>query len=177
MGDMPVRLVSPEQMHVTLMFYPSVSSEKRDELVDLIRQVEWVPINANAVRLVTLRRNAVAIELGVSTDELEGFEDRLGRSIFRGRERFEYLKNLNSQPLAQLAFAQDQPELEKLRRRNAVQRPLQLHVTIGRAGKTWTLSKHALDTPSIDIVLARIALYESVTRPEGAVNHEIAAPI
>lgn len=104
LSGLPVKMLKPEQLHVTLMFFPFVSEEKKVVLCDLMRQVKWNPVQASTGPLLLINRSSLAVSLKVEATELVLLEDRLGRSSWHipaedGEKIFEYYKNLNESHL------------------------------------------------------------------------------
>src|SRR5579862_1100766 len=76
---LPVRLSPPVHLHVTLLFYPAVSSEKRDWMAGFVREVEWSPLSVRTTRTARYG-SALALDLQPARKELERLDDRLIRA-------------------------------------------------------------------------------------------------
>ena len=176
-----VRVVAPDKMHVTLMFFPKATDELKNRLVGLMEQVEWVPIEASVSALSLHRRSSIVAPLQVPPDQLKSLHDRLGRSSLHidsldSPEVPDWQRNWSG-PLALMSLEQDQPEMEHVRRRDRQRQPLALHVTLARVSKQWNVETPLPAMPTVKFVLDRVALYESTLSADGATHTQISAPV
>ncbi len=63
--DYDVKLVPTHHLHVTLLFYPSVSNERKKWMAGLIQRVDLPSMEAVSFRTVKLGMSALALELSV----------------------------------------------------------------------------------------------------------------
>jgi len=56
-----VRLVPPENYHVTLVFYGQVDAERQAELEDLTHRVEWEPVDVASEKVQLYGRSAIGM--------------------------------------------------------------------------------------------------------------------
>lgn len=155
-----VRLIKPEDMHVTLLFYPNVSDDERTRLAELTRQVSWRPLNAKTGELRSFSRSALAITLEVEPEGRRWLQDSLLRSSDSSRFDLEA-------PLAQMSMMLGAVERQRRWRAQEYDRPLALHVTVARLKHGW---RGALPGGLAvrDLVLDRLCLYESHLSSDGA---------
>lgn len=73
----PVRVLTPANLHVTLMFFPSVIPASRERMIELVRKIVWKPIPASTGPTVRLGRNALAIMLDMSSGDLDELDRRM----------------------------------------------------------------------------------------------------
>lgn len=176
----PVRVLTPANLHVTLMFFPSVTPASRERMIKLVRQTVWKPIPASTGPTVRLGRNALAIMLDMSSGDLDELDRRMvlcSVTPHDGEEAssaFATYQRLRAEPLGQLSLEQNQADWERRRRRLDRGLPLALHVTFARtrADSVETIPLHRF--PTIALELNSLALYESHLRPEGS-EYEVLA--
>lgn len=176
-----VRVVEPDKMHVTLMFFPKATAELKDRLSGLMEEVEWVPFEASASSLSLHRRSSIVAALKIPSDQLESLHNRLGRTSLHtdsleSPSVAEWRRHW-SRPLALMNLEQDQPEMEHERRRDRQRQPLALHVTLARVSKHWNVETPLPDMPTVNFVLDRVALFESTLSADGATYTQISAPV
>lgn len=157
-----VRLTRPEQMHVTLLFYPDASPEKRDVLVSLTQQVAWTSFQVRTGLARAYGRSAIAINLETRDSERAALQDRLlwSKTGMPGPGDFVI------EPLGQMVLEQGRPETTVRRRSGPIGEGLKLHVTVAR--RTGDHPAAVLAAPRIDFQLDRLVLYESHPSSTGA---------
>ena len=193
LADEKVRLVPPDKMHVTLLFYDSVTPEVREELVGLMKQVSWegVPVSTGARAAVS--RGAVAVDLNGSPAQISFLEGRLARVSHHATEAHLHgSERRESDPLHHMAWYLSQVELERKWRRQKG-KTLALHVTVARIShpSKWSSlregqgvgdipksepSRTTTSPPALSFTLDRIALYESFLENPGSRYEVIAEP-
>ena len=156
-----VRLVRPEQMHVTLLFYPKADSELRDRLVTLTAQVEWDPLHVKVGAVERFSRSAIAVNL----ESADGDAASLARLEHRLLRPFP--EPAEDDPLACMLLALGEPEMDRFRRMHHHGTGLRPHLTVARARHGWKSSKMA-PPPALEFGLDRLVLFESVPTPEGS---------
>ena len=170
--DEPVRITRPEQMHVTLCFYPTASAEQRDRLADLVASAEWSPIIATTGSTAYFGRNALALKLELAPDDERIVTDRMLRPSVYGD--FDYHERLRTEPLGQLVISQGKAELERWRRSNRRDLGLNLHLTFVRVIRGISGSIPLKAFPPIRLSLQKLALFESYLGQDGS-RYEILA--
>lgn len=157
---LPVRMIQPDHLHVTLLFYPRVSEEDRERMIKLLRQVDWAPIPVETGSLALCGRNALATELRADPAVIAGLYDRL----WPGKP---------SNPLAELGYMLDRPEMDRFARMDR-SGGLRLHLTLARTKST--LPRSLPNLPAFSFILDHLALYESTLAPGGS-KYEVLAQV
>ncbi len=176
----PVRLVEASQMHSTIAFFPSVTAEKRQWMAEMVRSIQWDPLEALTCETYKLGRGALALGFELS----ENVELHLNRRLLRGSFFYADYENqregvsslydrLRSEPLGQLMLAQGEPELVRLYR-DQRHGPMPFHVTFARYKEKASESIPLLPMSALAIQLTRVALFESHLGPAGS-TYEIIA--
>lgn len=161
-----VRLVRPEQLHVTVLAYPKADQDLRDRLVALTAEVEWDPIPVVVGKAAMFGRSAIALTLeSAHGGAIATLEQRLLRPF--GEPARAWAK----EPLAHLLVALAEPELDRFRRMREHGTGLRLHVTVARS-RGWKPAELE-PPPALAFALDRLVLYESVLGPEGSAYTEL----
>lgn len=134
----PLRLIAASDLHVTLLFYPSVSDSLRSSMLDLVSQIPWSPLSVSTGRLVRMGANAVSLELNADISECKQF---LGSPAYRQLESY----------------------LEEPERR----RSLRFHLTVARVRGKEKFPLPKARFPLSHLTLDRVALFESAPQPDG----------
>jgi len=174
LDGLPAKLISPEQMHVSLMFFGEVDAERRDEIVALLAEVTWEPILVETGKLEIYSHRSVGPRLDADHAALELLEDRLGRTCFFSapenlRERFRA-----DDPLVEMSRFISVDDLEKKRRRQRQGIPLTLHVTLARSIRGSEIDVDRLPMPTLRFELERPVLFQS-TREATRARHDALA--
>lgn len=136
-----VKLVPAHHLHVTLLFFPSVSDEKKEWMADLIRQVDLHSVDSLTSHTVKLGMGALALELKIPQPNREELEAHL-------------LRGAAAEPDAPLSYlAREQG--------GVIHKTLRLHVTFGRCRKQDAKFVPLFPAPKLQVHIGRIALYES----------------
>jgi 2'-5' RNA ligase len=169
----PVRLVEAGQMHATLAFFPSVTDEKRQWIAEMVRSIQWEPLEALTCETYKLGRGA----LGLGFDLSENVELHLNRRLLRATTFDNYesalYDRLETEPLGQLMLAQGEPELVRLYR-DQRHGPMPFHVTFARYKEKASESIPLLPMSPLAIQLTRVTLFESRLGPAGSTYEVIA---
>jgi len=169
-----VRVLTPTDLHVTLMFFPSVTLAGRERMIELVRQIVWKPVLASSGPTVRLGRNALAIMLELSSGDLNELDRRMllcsvtpqgGQDLSSALATYDRLR---AEPLGQLSLEQNQADWERRRRRLDRGLPLSLHVTFARTRADLVGAVPLHRFPTTTLGLNSLALYESHLRPEGS---------
>ena len=177
----PVRLVDASQMHSTIAFFASVTDEKWQWMAEMVRSVEWDPLDALTGETAKLGRRALVLDFDLSEEVARQLNCRLLRSDCsvrgtdeNGKERvFSLQDRLCSEPLGQLILAQGEPELVRLWR-DQRHGPMPFHVTFARYKEKASESIPILPMSPLAIQLTRAALFESHLGPAGSTYQVIA---
>ncbi|MGI8924175.1 MAG: 2'-5' RNA ligase family protein [Fimbriimonadales bacterium] len=78
-----LRLVPPENYHVTLVFYGQVDAERQAVLEELTHRVEWEPVQAISDKVKLYGRSAIGVSLKTPPGELLRLDRRLNRLAMR----------------------------------------------------------------------------------------------
>lgn len=161
-----VRLTQPEQMHVTLLFYPNVSDEQRARLAELTWKVTWRPLHAQTGELRSFGRSALAVTVDAEPEDGRWLQDSLLRGFDSSRFDLEA-------PLAQMSLMLGVAEQERRWTAQGQDRPPALHVTVARLKHGW---RGALPSglSAREFVLDRLCLYQSHLSDTGS-SYEILA--
>jgi 2'-5' RNA ligase len=169
----PVRLVEEGQMHATVAFFPSVTDEKRQWIAEMVRSIQWDPLEALTCETYKLGRGALALGFELS----ENVELHLNRRLLRATNFDNYesalYDRLRSEPLGRLMLAQGEPELVRLYR-DQRHGPMPFHVTFARYKDKASESIPLLPMSPLAIQLTRVALFESHLGPAGSTYEVIA---
>ncbi len=168
LGHLPIRLVSPETLHVTLLFYAGVTSEVRDELVYLTSLVRWSPIPCATLEFASLGKSAIGFELNVATAQLfqspfAGFYDEDGA----------WRVSPQAPPLVQMWGLLSSKEHTRLyrsakkRRSDKTRSHEEHHLTVARSKQQLNLDSAGAQ-PTFRFSLDRFNLYESHLSPDGS---------
>jgi 2'-5' RNA ligase len=171
-----VRIVPPENLHVTLLFFGSVDEATRDRLIDLTLEAVWKPIAARTGELAALGKSALALRLEVPHESIRHLEDRLARSChWSTNEPYQDEEGLlnrpalpKSDPLYQMALSIPEPERVQKVRRQRQRQPLEMHLTVARTKSRPSFELSEKRLPPIDLILDRLVLFESHLGPEGS---------
>lgn len=158
-GDMPgVRVLPPEDLHATVLFFGDVPDERVAKLADLTGRAELPALVVQTGRLHVMGRTALATVLRV-----EGYGiGRLNAALWCGTRSW-YPPGWEC--LFHLSGEIGQAEGERVRRRLRSGRDLELHVTLARAKTPPPMPAHA---PGVGFLLNHAALYESRLGPGGS---------
>lgn len=172
-AEQPVRLVGESQVHATSAFFPSGTDEKRQWIAEMVRSIQWEPLEALTCETYKLGRGALALGFELA----ENVELHLNRRLMRATtfdncERALY-DRLWSEPLGQLMLAQGEPELVRLYR-DQRHGPMPFHVTFARYQEKASESIPILRMSPLAIQLTRVALFESHLGPAGSTYEVIA---
>lgn len=147
--DGGVRVVPAENLHVTLLFYPSVDSEARETLVALAGQVAWEPVPVATGKILAMGRSAIAIQLETERGNLPWTE-----------------------ALAQMARLQGAQELGRMEGRQRNRRSLALHVTVARTRRPMDLALIP-PPPRLAFLLDAFCLFESHLTASGPIYESL----
>lgn len=147
-----LRVIPPEKMHVTVLFFGNVVEEHAAQLIDLTNRVKWRRLEVETGKLSVFNQGALVIRLNSDTRDLE-----------------EQL-NLPNSSLGRMAAIRR--ELDKERNRPDRDRELELHVTLGRLRERRKLN--AVANPlQMRFELEGLVLYESVLSRDGSQYREL----
>jgi len=174
LDGLPAKLISPEQMHVTLMFFGDVNAERRDELVALLAEVNWGPILIETGKLEIYSHRSIGPRLDADDAALELLEDRLGRTCFFSAPEDFDKRFRRDDPLVKMSRFISVDDLEQKRRRQRQGTPLTLYVTLARLLKGSEVDVDSLPMPTLRFELERPVLLQSTLEASG-VRHDALA--
>jgi 2'-5' RNA ligase len=157
-------------MHMTLLFYGSVSPEVKSQLSDLVRNVQWNPLKVRVAGFAILGGSALTLKLVGEPEPVRDLEARLAAG-FRSYEDINE-RAPTDEPLGRMANLLDGPEWARMKARTrslersqgqGVSRPqiLLLHMTVARLRKGSPGRQPKIAPPDFGFALERLCLYES----------------
>ncbi|MCB8932524.1 MAG: hypothetical protein H6534_03685 [Chthonomonadaceae bacterium] len=140
------RLVPAERLHVTLLFYPSVSDADLPFLSGLVRETVWAPIGVASGPVERFSMSALALVLKPDEEVERALLDRMGGRVSP------------DDPLCQLVCRLGDAEMERFRR--TLRRGMRWHVTIARLAPGGSVTSPP-QPPKWSFALDRLVLFES----------------
>jgi 2'-5' RNA ligase len=181
LDGLPIRLIPPEDLHVTLLFFANVTAAQRDELTGVVNRIEWTRAEASLGSACLFRHSAIAFPLDLEPKRREELEFRvtgsytMPLSIAAAMDSEERLRLQAEMAERQGAFGElasylERAELVRIWRRTF----LNLHVTVARTKRHAESTGLPTTSPAMTVHLDRLALFESTLSPNGA-TYEILA--
>lgn len=154
-GDLPgVRVLAPEDLHATILFFGDVPEERVARFSELCRTLEWPSFEVITGPMAVMGRTAMATKLRSDSLVLSDLSELFGGgSAWTGAIAKPARHNLWV-----LACECPESDIERSRRRRRKGAALELHVTLARAKIPPPMPAHA---PGVGFLLDHAALYES----------------
>ena len=156
-----VRLIGATEMHVTLLFFASLSDQNLKAMIELVRQADMRPMRCETGEVEAHGHNALAVRLVARLEEQTRLSDELLG-----------LEPIN--PLGQLRHMLDDPERVRMRRRARHSQLPDLHVTFARLKRGEVVQGTLPQLTPMPVTLDRLALFESHLAPGGS-RYEVLA--
>lgn len=158
-GDLPgVRVLAPEDLHATILFFGDVPEERVGKLEGLTRAAEWPTVVVQTGALRVMGRTALATELNA-----EGYGQGRLFAVIWGQPRSWYPPGWSF--VSGLANELGPAERERVSRRYRRRKAFELHVTLARAKTPPPMPTQG---PDVAFTLDHAALYESYLGPGGS---------
>ncbi len=165
------RVMPAESLHVTLMFFGERDDTQIEEIIDLARQIKLTQFRVRAIGLRKMGRSSLAAELQAPESVMENLADRMGRASksfpATTPDAWDWFQQWENDPLNKLQKLLNNPELEKVRRRDKQGGDLQLHLTLFR-GDFAEVPATSTRLPFDEFILDRLQLLESILNPGGS---------